>query len=321
VLGARFHNSANAEVKSAHVPVLLNEVLRILSPKSAPLRPSGFEGQGKVIVDGTVGSGGHAMLIIEKLAPNGVFVGIDWDEAAVEKLEERIRKYEVGMKKLVLRVGNYADLPKILKSERIAKVDGVLLDLGFSSEQLEGGNGFSFAKDEPLIMTYSEDRLPAYKALKQLSKMELTEIIRTYGEERYAMPIAKAIWERERKQPIKTSGELVEVIRRAVPKNYERGRINPATRTFMALRIYLNDELGNLEKFLESVPQVMAKGGKIVVISFHSLEDRLVKNHFRNLVGGGKAKLLTKKPITPTEEEARANPRSRTAKLRAIEII
>ena len=309
----------------AHIPVLLNEVLEILEPSAPLLRQSAdSKGQGKVIVDGTVGSGGHAVPIIERLTPDGIFVGTDWDEELVKKLEVKIKEYRPKLKKLILKAGNYTDLPEILKEERVDKVDGVLLDLGFSSDQLARGRGFSFnppAGGEPLIMTYSKNRLPAHRALMQLSKMELTEIIRTYGEERYAGPIAKAIWERERKQPIKTSGELQEIIRRAVPKSYERGRINPATRTFMALRIYLNDELGNLEKFLKSVPQVMAKGGRVAVISFHSLEDRLVKNHFRDLSKAGKAKLITKKPIIPDEEEKRDNPRSRGAKLRAIEII
>ncbi len=327
--GARFYNLANARIKSAHVPVLLNEVLEILEP-SAPLR-QGYEGQGppshkatngqlKVIVDGTVGGGGHAIPIMERLTPNGVFIGIDWDGTAVEKLEERSKKYASRLKKLILKTGNYADLSEILKSERIGKVSGVLLDLGFSSEQLESGRGFSFAKDEPLVMTYSKDRLPAHRALAQLSKTELTEIIRTYGEERYAGRIAGAIWEKERKQAIKTSGELQRVIRQAVPDSYERGRINPATRTFMALRIYLNDELGNLERFLESVPEVMAKGGRVAIISFHSLEDRLVKNHFRELVKENKAKLINKKPIIPTSDEIKANPRARSAKLRAVEM-
>lgn len=294
----------------AHVPVLLNQVLEILEPKS-----------GKIFVDGTVGSGGHAVPVIERLVPDGIFLGIDWDETTIENLESRIENLKLRLKKIVIRAGNYADLPEILKEEKLGKVDGLLLDLGFSSGQLESGKGFSFAKDEPLIMTYSKDRLPAYRALRQLGKAELTEIIRTYGEERYASPIAKAIWERERKQPIKTSGELQEVIRRAVPKGYERGRINPATRTFMALRIYLNDELGNLEKFLKAVPEVTAKRGRIAVISFHSLEDRLVKNYFRGFAKEGRAKLITKKPITPSDDEIRSNPRSRSAKLRAIEII
>jgi len=294
----------------AHVPVLLNQVLEILEPKS-----------GKIFADGTVGSGGHAMPIIERLAPDGIFLGIDWDEEAIKKLEVRSRKYVSQLKKLILRAGNYADLSEILKSEKLEKLDGLLLDLGFSSEQLESGKGFSFTEDEPLIMTYSKDRLPAHRALMQLTKTELAEILRTYGEERFSGRIATAIWERERGQPIKTSGELQEVIRRAVPKGYERGRINPATRTFMALRIYLNDELGNLEKFLRAVPEVTAKGGRIAVISFHSLEDRLVKNYFRDFAKGGKARLITKKPIIASDNEIRSNPRSRSAKLRAIELI
>ncbi len=262
------------------------------------------------------------MPIIERLAPDGIFLGIDWDPSSRAKLATgQAREHTPKLKRLILRVGNYADLPEILKGEKIGKVDGVLLDLGFSSEQLGSGRGFSFTKDEPLIMTYSPDQLPAYKALRQLGKAELTEIIRTYGEERYAGRIAHAIWERERKQPIKTSGELQEVIRRAVPKSYERGRINPATRTFMALRIYLNDELGNLERFLKAVPEVTAKGGRIAVISFHSLEDRLVKDCFRELAKAGNARILSKKPITPTKDEIKANPRARSAKLRAIELI
>ncbi len=306
-----------------HLPVLLNEVLEWLQPK-----PGGS------VVDGTAGSGGHSVPIIERLAPNGIFVGIDWDEAAIKNLESRLRLHfaqaprgeqgyggQARSGRLILRVGNYADIPEILEKEKIRKVDGILLDLGFSSEQLEAGKGFSFTKDELLVMTYSKDRLPAYRALMQLGKSELTEIIKTYGEERYAVSIARAIWERERKQPIKTSGELTEVIHRAVPSSYGRGKIDPATRTFMALRIYLNDELGNLEKFLKVVPEVMAKKGRVVVISFHSLEDRLVKNRFRELAGEKKARLLSKKPIIPTKEEIRVNPRSRSAKLRAIEIL
>ncbi|MBI3088973.1 MAG: 16S rRNA (cytosine(1402)-N(4))-methyltransferase RsmH [Candidatus Colwellbacteria bacterium] len=233
-------------------------------------------------------------------------------------------KYKSKLKRLILRTGNYADLPKILKEEKLGKIDGVFLDLGFSSEQLESGRGFSFnppAGGEPLIMTYSKERLPAYRVLKQLNQKELEEIIRTYGEERYAKRIAKAIWERERKEPMTRSGELVAVIRRAVPSSYNRARINPATRTFMAFRIYVNDELGNLEKFLKAIPLVMAKKGRVAIISFHSLEDRTVKNRFRLLVKENKARLLTKKPIIPSKEEIRANPRSRSAKLRAIEFV
>lgn len=294
----------------AHIPVLLNEVLEILEPKPA-----------KIIVDGTVGSGGHAIPIIKRLAPNGTFLGIDWDETAIESLESGIGGLKLRPKKIVIRIGNYSDLPRILKEEKVKEVDGILLDLGFSSEQLEQGKGFSFMKDEPLMMTYSKTRLPAYRALRQLNRLELEEIIRTYGEERYAGRIARAIWEKGKREPIRTSGELREVILRAVPSGYGRGKIDPATRTFMALRIYVNDELGNLEKFLDVIPRIVAKRGRVAVISFHSLEDRLVKNRFRSLAREGKAKPLTKKPIAPGDKEIKANPRSRSAKLRAIEII
>ena len=293
-----------------HVPVLLNEVLEILEPKS-----------GKVLVDGTVGSGGHAVPIIEKLIPDGIFVGIDWDEELVKNLESRIKNLTPRPKRIVIRAGNYADLPEILEEEHLGKIDGLLVDLGFASDQLERGKGFSFMKDEPLIMTYSKDTSPAYQLLNQLNRTELERILRDYGEERYAARIAEAIREREKKSLIRTTGELAEVVRQAVPNSYERGRINPATRTFMALRIYVNDELENLKKLLRQISEIMNSGGRVAIISFHSLEDRLVKNHFRDLAKEGKVHLLTKKPITPTEEEARSNPRSRSAKLRAIEII
>ncbi len=197
--------------------------------------------------------------------------------------------------------------------------DGVLLDIGFSSEQLSDGKGFSFQKDEPLLMTYNEDSLPAYKVLRQLDESELGDMIRELSDERYARRIAGAIWEAEHKQPIKTSGELAQVIEDAVPGNYEHGRINPATRTFMALRMYVNDELRNLNTFLERIRTVVAPGGRVVIISFHSKEDRLVKLAFKKLSALGDAKIITKKPITATEEEMKQNPRSRSAKLRVIE--
>ena len=294
----------------AHAPVLLNEVLEILEPKS-----------GKIFVDGTVGGGGHAVPIIERLAPGGIFLGIDWDEELIKNLESRIKNLTPRLKRVVIRAGNYADLPEILEEEHLGKIDGLLVDLGFASDQLERGKGFSFMKDEPLIMTYSKDTSPAYQILNQLSRTELERILRDYGEERYAARIAEAIREREKKSLIRTTGELAEVVRQAVPNSYERGRINPATRTFMALRIYVNDELENLKKLLRQISEIMNSGGRVAIISFHSLEDRLVKNHFRDLAKEGKVHLLTKKPITPTEEEARSNPRSRSAKLRAIEII
>jgi len=200
----------------------------------------------------------------------------------------------------------------------LGKANGLLLDLGFSSEQLEGSSrGFSFTKDEPLLMTYSDDSEPAKEVLRKLGTKELAKIIFELSGEKYAMRIAKAIKDRERVQPIKTTRELREVIVGAVPDNYERGRIDPATRTFQALRIYTNDELGNLKRVLGSMPRILKSGGRVVVISFHSLEDRIVKELFRDMARRGELQILTKKPIVPSTLEISQNPRSRSAKLRA----
>jgi len=170
-------------------------------------------------------------------------------------------------------------------------------------------------------MTYDLNGEPVRKILTELTEKELTEIIREYGEERYANKIAKAIFEQERKKPIVTTLELAELIKNTVPRNYERGRIHPATRTFQALRIYANHELENLERILKNLHRVVKPGGRVAIISFHSLEDRLVKNYFRDYAKAEKAKLLTKKPIVATSEEITANPRSRSAKLRVIQIL
>lgn len=268
----------------SHIPVLLKEVIELLDPKP-----------GEFFIDGTAGTGGHSRAIREKIGPSGKLLSIDW-----EKTGE-----------------NYADLAEILKNKNLGKADGLLLDLGFSSEQIGGGRGFSFQKDEPLLMTYDPNAEPLKEMLKELTEEELIKIIKEFGEERFARRIAKAIYEQERRKPIETTLELAEVIRGAVPKNYERGRINPATRTFMAFRIYANHELENLEKLLQNLEQILKPRARVAIISFHSLEDRLVKNYFRDYAKIGKLKILTKKPVTATKEEVAANPRSRSAKLRA----
>lgn len=274
-----------------HVPVLLKEVLKILDPKP-----------GEFFIDGTAGSGGHSRAILEQIGSGGKLLAIDW-----EKTGE-----------------NYADLPRILEQKKLGKADGLLIDLGFSSEQLNQpagrGRGFSFNVDEPLLMTYDSNEKPVKQLLRELNEQELAVIIKNYGEERYARQIAKAIKERGRKNKIETTGQLVEVIKSAVPANYERGRIHPATRTFMALRIYANRELENLETLLKNLRGILKPGGRAAIISFHSLEDRLVKNYFRDYAKAGKAEILTKKPITATPEEISFNTRSRSAKLRAIKI-
>lgn len=290
-----------------HVPVLLNEVISGLDPKS-----------GETVVDGTLGAGGHADAFIEKIKPDGKFLGVDWDRDAVALLRKKFDSS--GLEKFAVTRGNYADIPQILQNEGFGKVDVFFLDLGFSSDQLDSGKGFSFEKNEPLIMTYSDDAIPAYSAIRQLKKNELAEIIRNYSDERYAQRIANAIYERGKKERIKTTGELREVIAQAVPKNYERGRIDPATRTFQAIRMYVNDELSNLDRALSNLKEIMRPGGRVGVVSFHSKEDRIVKVVFREMAKRGEVELITKKPITASEEEIRNNPRSRSAKLRIIKV-
>ncbi len=293
----------------SHVPVLLHESIRLLDPKP-----------GEFIIDATVDGGGLAAAILEKISPNGLLLGIDWDRRMIEKAQERIAeilKLQFPISEVVLVNDNFARLPEILKERNLGQADGLVLDLGFSSEQLENfGRGFSFQRDEPLIMTYSNDVKPVREILKELSENELAEIIRKFGEERYAKRIAYAIKQQEKIKPIETTKELVDAVIPAVPKNYEQGRIHPATRTFQALRIYANKELENLETVLKNLPEILKVGGRAAIISFHSLEDRLVKNYFRDYKKVEKLTILTKKPITASEEEIKENPRTRSAKLR-----
>jgi len=216
--------------------------------------------------------------------------------------------------------GNYADLPAILAERQMPKADALLLDLGFSSEQLGLSRGFSFERDEPLLMTYDGSREPVAVLLRKTPERELVGILRDYGEERYAVRIARAIAMREKQKPILTSRELAETISAAVPGNYERGRIHPATRTFQALRIYANGELENLRRVILELPKIVRAGGRAVIISFHSLEDRIVKTMFRDMAAQGALEIITKKPVAASEEEIAANPRSRSAKLRAARL-
>lgn len=289
-----------------HVPVLLNEILRLLNP-----RP------GEFFIDGTVNGGGHAKAILGKIGKKGKLLGVDWDEKVLASCKEQMPSNGNA----ILVWGNYADLPEILRRNKLPRADGFILDLGFSSEQLASGRGFSFSADEPLFMTYSKSTRPLRERLPQINEKELADIIYRLGGERFAIRIAGAIKEAARRNPVRTSGELAEMIRRAAPKNYERGRIDPATRTFQALRIWTNNELGNLEKILKRLKEVLRPGGRIAIISFHSLEDKLVKESFRRGAREGWLMLLNKKPVTPSEEEIRNNPRSRSAKLRAAKII
>lgn len=288
-----------------HDPVLLNEVIKLLDPK-----------KGEFFIDGTFGSGGHSAAILEKVGSEGELLVVDWDEKNINK-----GKKILPAKNVIWVNNNFARLPEILKIRKLPKADGLLLDLGFSSEQLGGsGRGFSFLQDEPLLMIYAEDGTPVSEILAGISEQDLADIIKTLGEERYAQSIGRAIVVRRKKKPILTSGDLAQIIKGAVPGNYEWGRIHPATRTFQALRIYANHELENLEAVLKNLSQVVRGGGRVAIISFHSLEDRLVKNYFRNLAKEGRAEILTKKPVTASPEELKQNPRSRSAKLRLIKI-
>ena len=293
-----------------HIPVLLQEVLEIINPEP-----------GQCIIDGTVGGGGHAEAIIEKLSPGGIFFGLDWDDRLIKKLRQN-RKLETDEVSVILENGNYADVCRIMKKNNIHRADALLVDLGFSSDQLnESGRGFSFERDEPLLMTYSDTEKPVREILRNMNEKELEIIIRKLSGERYARNISKNIKEYSDRNCLRTSGQLSAAVKEAVPKFYERGRINPATRTFQALRIFANRELENLEKLLKSLINILNPGGKAAIISFHSLEDRLVKIYFKDLIVNKKARAITKKPIIPNESEIIRNPRCRSAKLRAVEII
>jgi len=292
-------NETNHE--NVHVPVMMDEILAALDPKP-----------GNFMIDGTLGGGGPASELAKRISPGGTLLGVDRDPAVMKRVE--INAPDI---KVVLVSANYANLEEVLEDKRLPKADGILLDLGFSSNQLGDGRGFSFMKDEPLLMTYSDDDEPLYRALRRLSKDDLKEIISVSGE-RYARVIAEAIWKAERRNPIGTTGELVEVIKSVLPPNYERGRIHPATRTFLSLRIYVNKEFESLEKVLDSLPKILKAGGRAAIITFQSLEDRIVKNKFRDMAKEGKISLLTKKPVSPQYSEIKMNPRARSAKLRAM---
>ncbi|MGR3178962.1 MAG: 16S rRNA (cytosine(1402)-N(4))-methyltransferase RsmH [Candidatus Anammoxibacter sp.] len=303
-----------------HKPVMVNEVSELLN-----LSP------GKVIVDCTVGGGGHSREILKGILPGGFLIGIDKDEDVLKETNKSLLlDSQFGSDAINGRTRNnfaffhadYKDLDEVLNRAGKGGVDGVLLDLGVSSMQLERPErGFSFAKEGPLDMRM--DRLSdvtAYDVLCRTSLKELEHIIRKFGEEPRARRIAMAIMQRRRKIGcLKTTSDLANVIKEAVP--FSRKKIHPATLTFQALRIVVNKELEHLESLLSRIHLFLKKGGRVVVISFHSLEDRIVKNIFRDGSKQGIVKILTPRPLRPSECEVRLNPRSRSAKLRASERI
>jgi len=275
-----------------------------------------------IYMDLTLGSAGHAKYALEKMNGNITVIGVDEDTDALE----RSRTILGNNKNIFLEKSNYRDIDKVLRDLRVEKVNRIMLDLGISSDQIEeSGRGFTFNKDEPLLMTFAKnlkkDDLTAEYIVNNWGEETLADIIYGYGEERYSRRIAKAIVEYRKKKAIKSTSELVEIIKSAVPKFYMTGKIHPATRTFQAIRIAVNDELNGIKEVLNKGLNVLTKGGRIAVISFHSLEDRIVKNFNKEKEKSGQIKIITKKPIVASEEELKNNPRSRSAKLRIIEKI
>ena len=290
-----------------HTPVLLDETIAVLDP-----RP------GEIAFDGTVGSGGHAMAIAERMNGYGTLIAADLDEANLTEARAAVGARFPSLAAVWVR-GNYADVRSILNGAGVDFVDTLLLDLGFSSAHLESGRGFSFAKPgENLDMRYDASQgATAADILNGAAESELAEIFWKYGEERFSRRIAKAIVEARKKGKILRVGDLTEVINRSLPAS-ARQKVNPATRVFQALRIAVNGELDNLQRLLDDLPAVMGVNGRAAIISFHSLEDRMVKNAFRDLQKSGEAELINKKPVVPERSEVLKNPRSRSAKLRAV---
>lgn len=303
------------EVRSVHRTVLLNETIDGLN-LSAIVRSD------MTVLDGTFGGGGHSAEICRRF-PGIKIIAIDQDRSAFKKAESKFKNLNC---KLSLHNVNFKDLAEVLEEEGVKEVDGIIFDLGLSSDQLENsGRGFSFMKDEPLLMTMKENPSPedttAIDVVNNWEEKNLADIIYGYGEEKYSRRIAKEIVLARKQKEIKTTYELVEIIKRAVPVGYQKGRLHFATKTFQAIRIAVNDELGVLKEGLENGFSVLKKGGRMSVISFHSLEDRIVKNFCREKAKEEKGKLINKKPILATQEEIKENPRSRSAKLRIIEKI
>lgn len=291
-----------------HQTVMPNEACHFLVP--CP---------GAVLVDATVGAGGHTRLLAEKVLPGGLVIGVDQDETMLEMARTRLTDLPVKLRK-----GNFAELPHILREMGHPKVDGVLADLGICSDQLdESSRGFSFSRPGPLDMRMSPGQgESATDLLRRLPEVELANLIYEYGEERYSRRIARKIVERRKQgNPLTTTEDLAELVRGCVPRGRrrpgERAPIDPATRVFQALRIAVNDELGVLEQLLAELPMILHPGGRAVLISFHSLEDRRVKQSFRNKEIWEE---LTRKPVMASDEETATNPRARSAKLRAARL-
>ena len=305
-----------------HKSVLLNETIEGLN-----IKPDG------IYVDGTLGGGGHAYEIARRLSDKGSIIGIDQDEAAIEAASVRLKDF--GEKVTIIR-SNYCDMKSKLHELGIDKVDGIVLDLGVSSYQLDTAErGFSYREDAPLDMRMDQrSEMTARDIVNDYSEMDLYRVIRDYGEDKFAKNIARHIVRERAKRPIETTGELTEVIRHAIPRKFQKKTGHPAKRTFQAIRIELNRELDVLRDSLDDMIDMLNPGGRLCIITFHSLEDRIVKSAFKKnenpctcpsdfpvCVCGkvSKGRVITRKPILPSEEEMEVNSRSKSAKLRIFE--
>lgn len=297
---------ASSSEPKAHEPVLLEEVLTVLAP-----RP------GQVVVDATLGSGGHARELLKRVGPKGRLIGIDQDPEALKRARENLKMFPQA--EFIL--SNFSKLDEVLCGLNLSAVDAVLLDVGISTEQLEeAGRGFSFLREGPLDMRMdSSGPVTARDLIEGFSQAELQELFQTYGEERWAGRIARRIVQERARRPLETTSDLVEIIQRSVPGRSRFGPRHPAMRVFQALRIRVNGELEALKTVLPKAWAALRPGGRMAVISFHSLEDRIVKQTFRAWKAAGEAGILTPKPVRPLEAEARRNPRSRSARLRGVE--
>ncbi|MDD5634166.1 MAG: 16S rRNA (cytosine(1402)-N(4))-methyltransferase RsmH [Candidatus Omnitrophica bacterium] len=302
----------SSEVKDSericlHLPVLLDEVVEFLDPAA-----------GDIILDATLGGGGHTKRIAEKISPGGKIIAIEKDPETFDKTKKELS--DLG-NKIIFVNGDFRDIKEILRERGIEKLDGALFDLGISSFQIDdGGRGFSFLRDGPLDMRFDpRQALKARDVVNRFSPVEIEEILRQYGEERHAKLVAKKIVLSRKRKRIETTGELAAIIVDAVGGKYRGQFLHPAARTFQALRIFVNSELEAVEKAVAETIPLLAGGARICVISFHSLEDRIIKNIFRNDAKKNVLHILTKKPVIPSDKEIRENSRSRSAKLRAAE--
>jgi 16S rRNA (cytosine1402-N4)-methyltransferase len=290
-----------AETASIHVPVLVSEVLAALDPQP-----------GDIVADGTLGGGGHTRRLAERVGPAGRVVAVDRDPRVIARAERDLAGLPIQIAQ-----SDFCELPEVLDAAGVTLVQGILLDLGLSSDQLaDRERGFSFDSDGPLDLRFDPERgEPAWRLLARLRAETLAQIIFEYGEERFSRRVAAAIVEQRQHDPIHTARQLAQLVRRWVPVS-KHHRIDPATRTFQALRIAVNHELTSLEQALKRLPDRLAIGGKLAIISFHSLEDRRVKLALRD---DPRLHVLTRKPIRPTEAEVAGNPRASSARMRVAE--